>query len=419
MKNIRRLASAASFLAGACVLSAQDAQQADEFETPGPIDAARFIHAAMMTGPHHRVEPTASHDGFTITYTIHSDYAKYQVVGTEMAIERIKEIGAIARLKEVKTGKEFGRALAKTGGDKLKAAGSTITNPFRAIASVPKGASRFFGRIGEGMKGDRSEYESKTYKNILGESSARNRLALELGVDPYSSNDELQSEMEDVAWIYAGVGLGVNLGLAVGTSGVAGIAVTATSFNTSLSKVLAESTPEDLRMMNRKKLIALKVEEELREKFLRHPWYSPWHETFICDALATVGVDPSPFLKVAVAAQGEADAIYFQRVAQLIASHHRTISPIRAMAASGHIVTTLDEQGRFTIPVHLDYCTWTDRTKLRCDEMAQFVRAGQYRLASFETTGSVSPKFSDQAKSRGIEIRSGLLPVQPADRKGS
>lgn len=406
----------ASLLALANILGAQETTPANPFEAPGPIDAARFIPQPMMVGPHHRVEPTAQHDGFTIAYTIRSDYGDYQVTGTEMALERITEIAAIAKLKEVKTGKEFGKALAKTGGDKLKAAGSTIMNPFRAIASVPKGASRFFGRIGEGMKGDRSEYEGKAYKSLLGESTARTRLANELGVDPYSSNEPLQSEMEDVAWIYAGVGLGVNVGLAVGTSGVAGIAVTATSLNADLKKVLAESTPEDLRIINRKKLIALKVNEELREKFLRHPWYSPWHETFICDALATIGVDPTHFLTVAAAAQDEEDAYYFQRVAQLMANHHVNIAPIRAIAASGHIVTTVDQQGRFTMPVHLDYCIWTERTKSRTDQILEFLKSGQYKSASFETTGSLSPRFIEEAKHRGIEALHGLIRIDPVAR---
>lgn len=384
------------------------------YETPGPIDAARFIPAAMMRGPHHRVEPSATHDGFTITYTIRSDYGTYEVTGTEMAMERIVEIGAIAKLKEVKTGEEFGKALARTGGDKLKAAGSTIMNPFRAIANVPKGASRFFGRMGEGMKGERSQYEGKAYKNILGESSARKRLAMELGVNPYSTNEQLQSEMESVAWVYAGVGLGVNLGLTVGTSGIAGIAVTATSLNSDIKKVLSESTPEDLRIINRKKLIALKVDEELREKFLRHPWYSPWHETLITDALATVGVDPAQFLAVAIAAEDEADAYYFQRIAQLIAYHHRTISPIVAIAANSQLVTTLDQRGQFTIPIHLDYCIWTARTEGRAKQVVAVLKEGLYKSASFETTGRVSPRLVSEMKNCGIEVREGLLDVAGA-----
>ncbi len=72
------------------------------------------------------------------------------------------------------------------------------------------------------------------------------------------------------------------------------------------------STPEDLRIINRKKLFALGVSRENADEFLMHPWYSPWHETIIMDALATIGRDPSQFLERACRALTEQDANYFR-----------------------------------------------------------------------------------------------------------
>ena len=94
--------------------------------------------------------------------------------------------------------------------------------------------------------------------------------------------------------------------------------------NEALQATLVNSPPSELRIINRKKLFALGMNRENADEFLMHPWYSPWQETIIVDALNTIGRDPTAFLDRACRALTEQDANYFQRLAQVLASYHKT-----------------------------------------------------------------------------------------------
>src|SRR6202012_753106 len=114
-------------------------------------------------------------------------------------------------------------------------------------------------------------------------------------------------------------------------SGGAGAALTVVGVNQTLSDTLTNSTPEDLRIINRKKLLALGVDRKLADEFLMHPWFSPWHETITTDALGSIGVNPTAFLRDCVQALTSEDAFYFQRVAQILSTYHSKAAPLRAI----------------------------------------------------------------------------------------
>ena len=64
-----------------------------------------------------------------------------------------------------------------------------------------------------------------------------------------------------------------------------------------------------------------------------HPWYSPWHETIITDALATIGRRSDSVSREACRALTEQDANYFQRLAQILARYHKTKTPLNSIAS--------------------------------------------------------------------------------------
>ena len=94
------------------------------------------------------------------------------------------------------------------------------------------------------------------WRGITGVDQAKVKLAVKLGVNPYTTNEELQSELTGTAKATAGGGLIVNAAASV-ASGGAGAALTVVGVNQTLHDTLVNSTPEDLRILNRKKLFAL------------------------------------------------------------------------------------------------------------------------------------------------------------------
>ena len=375
------------------------------FEPIGSVEAKAFVAEPAMSGRLHSVRPLAVNDGLRNTYFVDTPSGVQEVTGTPALYQLVREIYAIDYLRSLSTSEEFGKALTNAGKQKIESAGKLLSDPFGTIKNVPKGASRFFGRIGEGMKGGGEKTDGGALQGILGVTEAKAKLAAKLGVSPYSNNEELQRELTKVAQATAGGGFIVNAATSA-VSGGAGAALTVVGVNESLSNVLTNSTPEDLRILNRKKLLALGVDRELADEFLMHPWFSPWHETVTTDALSTIGANPSEFLRDAVKALTPEDAFYFQRIAQILAKYHTTAGPLRAVQFQNGLITAVAQDGTLVVPVSLDYAVWAERTARRTEEFVARDRTAD-RIAGFAvwTDGRLSDRLCEEFKKRNIAFR--------------
>ncbi len=379
------------------------------FETPSAIPAKSFVPASALSGSLHSVRPLTYNDGLRNTYFVDTGTGVMEVTGTPLLLQRIRELYAIDYLRGVSRAGEFGKAIASAGRAKLESVGSLLNDPIGAVKNVPRGASRFFGRIGEGSKGGKGTTEDNGLKDLLGVTKAKVQLAAKLGVDPYSTNQELQQELTGVARAMAGGGLAVDLGSSVATGG-AGVALTVIGANQTLQDVLTNSTPEDLRILNRKKLFALGVDRPLADEFLMHPWFSPWHETIITDALSRIGVDPTAYLTSAVRALTAEDAFFFQRTAQLLLAYHANAAPLRAIRLNGGIITALDNNGILVAPVSLDYAIWNESTARRAEEFMAIDHDSELiKGLALWTDGQLSDQLCEELKKRRIVWRMNAL----------
>lgn len=382
------------------------------FEKGGAVEAANFVPAALMKGGLHTVRPLADNDGLLNTYFIDSPDCVLEITGTPALAVRVRELYALDHLRGLSKTEEFGKALAKTAGAKIESVAGVVRDPIGTIKNVPKGASRFFGRIGEGLKGEKSEGEGRALAGITGVSKAKAQLAAKLGVSPYTTNEALQRELTEVARAMAGGGLVVTAATAA-VGGTAGDVVSVLGVNQTLQDTLINSTPEDMRMINRKKLLALGVERALADEFLMHPWFSPWHETIITEAFASIGVNPSAFLTDAIRALTPEDAIFFQRVAQILARYHATATPLRAIRFEGGIITALDREGTLVVPVSLDYGIWAERAARRVEEFTALGKSGgEIKALALWTDGRLSDRLCAELKTRGIAYRTDALTNQ-------
>jgi hypothetical protein len=306
----------------------------------------------------------------------------------------------------------FTKAMAAAGKKKLESAAAIVRDPVGTIKRVPLGASRFFGRIGESLKGGDSKTEGKTLQNITGVEKAKVILAAKLGVSPYSTNQELQEQLTNTARAMAGGGLVVSIATgAVG--GPAGDVITVLNVNQTLQGTLLNSTPDDLRIINRKKLFALGVNRENADEFLMHPWYSPWHETIITDALATIGVDPTQFLDKACRALTEQDANYFQSLAQVLARYHKAKAPLTSIRLEEGRVCAADSNGILVVPLSCDYAIWSEPAAARVEAFSQLPKTrSEIKGLALWVDGKVSERAAQELKSRKIDLATDVLAKQ-------
>ena len=379
------------------------------FETPGRVPTKMFIAADLMSGPLDSVGDFAENDGMNNTYFLYSGNDAWAVTTGIALRTRIREIYAIAKLREMSKTDEFSQAMANAGKQKIEGVVGIVTNPLGTIQNIPLGASRFFGRIGESLKGGRTQGEGNALQNVIGISKAKVALAVKLGVSPYSYNQELQTQLTNNARAMALGGLVVSAATAA-VGGPAGDVLTGLNVNQTLEQTLVNSTPDDLRIINRKKLFALNVTRENADAILMHPWYSPWTETIMIDALSRVGVDPTAFLADACNALTEEDAVFFERLAQVLARYHTTKAQLRSIRVESHAVCALDANGTLVFPLSCDYAIWSEHAAGRVAEFGALTQ-GQEDIKGLAVwiDGKASDRATQELKSRKIEVVTGVL----------
>ena len=146
------------------------------------------------------------------TYFLYSGDNAFAVTTGIALRTRIREIYAIDKLEGMSKTDEFTKAMKKSGKQKVDSVVGLVKDPVGTIKRVPQGASRFFGRIGESLKGGKSEGEGNVLDSITGVDKAKVALAVKLGVSPYSTNQELQEQLTNTARAMAGGGLGYRRG---------------------------------------------------------------------------------------------------------------------------------------------------------------------------------------------------------------
>ncbi|MEE9176315.1 MAG: hypothetical protein V3U19_09110 [Thermodesulfobacteriota bacterium] len=380
------------------------------YEIPGELDAYEILPPNLLEGKNYWVDRRVVSFGFTNRYTIYSHFGKFEAHGDEMLRTRQQEIRAIESLREIKRTKAFGDAVKKAVKSPIKGAKALISNPVDTVKGVPKGVGRFFGRIGEMVKGGRGDQEESAIKELIGFSATKRQYAHKFGVDVYSSNEVLQKELNSVSWAGFAGGVGVKLAMMPvrKASQAAYMSIQATRLTYGMNMILLDSAPEDLRRMNREKLVQMGVREYIIEEFLHHPAYSPRHETILVHALAEMkGVkNRGQFIKQALSAEYEEEAFLYQRMAEMLHGYHTHVKPIREIIPVRRLVVgyTSDQSIIATIP--LDYLYWTERADHGSAALVQLNLTGRpIKKTELWITGTFTPRTMQELNSRGIVVR--------------
>ena len=379
------------------------------FESSGRVQAKMFVPADLMTGPLHSVADFADSDGMNNTYFLYSGDDAWAVTTGIALRTRIREIYAIDKLREMSKTEEFTKAIANAGQQKIEGVVGIVTNPVGTVENIPLGASRFFGRIGDRLKYRGEGEQGGRLQKVTGVSKAKSALAAKLGVSPYSFNQELQKQLTLNARAMAMGGLVVKAATAA-VGGPAGQVLMGLNVDQALQQTLVSSTPDDLRILNHKKLFALGVTREDADEFLTHPWYTPWTATITVDALATIGVDPTAFLANACKALTEQDAIYFERLAQVLARYHTKKAKLRSIRVESHAVCALDANGTLVFPLSCDYAIWSEHAAGRVAEFAALTQGQEdIKALAIWVDGKVSDRAAQELKGRKIDFVTGVL----------
>jgi hypothetical protein len=214
--------------------------------------------------------------------------------------------------------------------------------------------------IGEGRKTDAEQGNLAT--NMIGFSRVKRDIALRLGVDPYSTNQVLQKELNKVAWPAFAGGFTVDLGMAAASAGIgaAGAALAAVDWTGNLNTMLRDNSPTDLRLINLKLLLAMGLDRADADAFLNNNAISPTTQTILVGSLnqLTTATGRDQYIRQATTSSDEQDALFYQQCAQLMALVNNSVPVTLITQINGLPVCQLSD-GMVIVPIQWDYVAWT------------------------------------------------------------
>jgi hypothetical protein len=388
------------------------------FEELPILKASDILRPEILAGPHYKIrEEVFTYSGAN-QFTIESDFGVFEADGNEILVTRINEINAIARLKEVSRTDEFKDALNKAARSPVAAAKAIANDPARTIANVPKGLMKFMGRIGEDVKGIGQKQkgrdpEGSQLQQVIGFSDAKRKVAISLGVDPYSTNTVLQHELDQIAWASFAGGAAFTLAT-LPVSGAAGTALTVTEVSGDFNDILKEKSPTDLRMMNRRALLDMGATEKEADKFLNNNAFSPSAQTaFVLNLKSMKGVaNRRAFVRLAgETSSSETDAIFCVQTAALMSKLNKEEIPLARIELLGKFPVCVAKDGTTVVALEWDYAAWTSGAARVSDEVAKFAaKSPRNKKVLVALSGQVSPRLRQELEARGQTLKDRLAP---------
>jgi len=387
------------------------------FEELPELKASEILKPELLKGPHYVVrDPVATASGMN-QFTIDSDFGLFEADGNEMLIQRLKEIDAIARLRDVSRTDAFKKSLVAAAKSPLNSAKNIARDPAQAISNVPKGIMKFLGRAKEtvqnvGKGSGEDEGEGSRLKDVMGYSDKKRKIALQMGIDPYSTNTVLQKELDDVAWAsWAG---GFTFSVATfPVSGPIGAALTVTNLNSTVDQLLREKSPSELEQINRATFRAMGASASDIERILHGGAFTPTQSTtFAVNLKSLKGVaNRGAFVKIAAQkSTTEADALFCVHTAALMNQIHEKI-PIARITMLHDFPICVAKDGTIVVALQWDYAAWTSGAGSFTNDVQKLAaQSGKTPNVFVALSGQVSPRLRQELEMRGFTLHDRLVP---------
>src|SRR5438876_9894434 len=387
------------------------------FEELPEIKASEILKPEFLKGPHYLVrDPVPTASGMN-QFTIDSDFGVFEADGNEMLLQRLKEIDAIARLREVSRTDEFKKSLVAAAKRTLNSARNIARDPAQAISNVPKGIMKFLGRAREtvenvGKGGSDDAGEGNRMKDVIGYSDKKRKIALQMGIDPYSTNAVLQKQLDDVVWAsWAG---GFTFSVATfPISGPIGAALTVTNLNSTVEQLLREKSPSELEQIKRSTFRAMGASASDTERILHGSAFTPTKSTqFAVNLKALKGVaNRGAFVKVAAQKNTtDADALFCVYTAALMDQIHEK-TPIARIVMLHDFPICVAKDGTIIVALQWDYAAWTSGAAGFTAEVQQLAaQSGKHTNVIAALSGQVSPRLRQELETRGFTVQDRLVP---------
>ena len=387
------------------------------FEELPELKASEILKPEFLKGEHFAVREQVPTSAGMNQFTIDSDFGVFEADGNEMLLQRLKEIDAIARLQGVSRTDEFKNSLLAAAKSPLNSAKNIARDPAQAIANVPKGLMKFLGRakdtvqnVGKGGGGDIGN--GNRLKDAIGYSDKKRKIALEMGVDPYTTNTVLQKQLDDVALASWAGGFSFSVAT-LPISGAAKAVLTVTNVNSTVTDLLREKTPTELEQINRATFRAMGASSSDIDRILNGGAFTPSQATaFAVHLKALKGVtNRGAFVRAAAQrSTTEADALFCVYTAALMDQINQK-TPLAKIVMLGDFPICVAKDGTIIVALQWDYAAWTPGAASFTSDVQKLAgKSGQNAHISVDLSGQVSPLLREELQNLEIAVQDRLVP---------
>jgi hypothetical protein len=334
------------------------------FEAPPQLHARDVLRPDQLRGRDHEVADAVRNDGFINYYTVQvrEPEATLEVAGTELLEVRRAELDAVAEMQEVKKGQTFVQATKDAATGPLRFARNLVTSPGETFSSTAAGIGSRVSNIGHALFGTTGAGEENALETAIGFANTKRAYAYRFGVDPYSTNEVLQAELDGVAWTGFAGGAAVGAGFSA-LPDTAGTVAGAGGLGERMNKALRDNAPAELMALNVTKLRAMGVPGEVAQALLDNENYTPTERTRFVAALERLdGVaDRGALVEWAAAAPRPEVAFLMARHAELLAAYHVQVRSLARFVRLEGRALPLDRDGEIVAVFPVDYVVWSER----------------------------------------------------------
>jgi hypothetical protein len=389
------------------------------FDTPPVLDAADFLPPALLKGPNHEVDRKVTNDGVSNFYTIRTPYGDFQTAGTSLVVVRVGEINAIAELKSLDKVAVGAKGVVSSVVESGKGAVQIVTHPVETVTGLAGGAARLFGRIKRAVQrtSEQADYDAKSgqpksteqkvaetsgslAEELVGVNYTTRLWARKLNVDPYTPNPLLHDELQTIARYDAG-------GRFLVKAAPIGVAGTVLGGATAVNDLVWEKEPDELRILNEKRLAAMGATPDQSRAFRLNKAYGITRQTDFVASLDTLSgvAGRGDFVERAALASNDAEAQFFADSANLMKEFHLREAPLDAIHSDQLGPCATSGKRRFACFFPLDYVVWTESVAGNVRDMTERARA-EFPGATREMwiTGRVSPRTAQELHDCGWTV---------------
>ncbi len=417
---------------------AADPATAAGIENPNPVRADRYLTAEQLAGPDWKVAPEATSDGFGTTYTVTSRFGSWTAHDRTQVAIRIREIQALAQLEEVSKTDVFVDAVKTSATAPIRLVQQVADKPKETLKGIPSGVGRWVKKTSFQVKegyhdakevvakddegaepADTEEKESLTEKgkeeskkyalNYLKISGAERNWYAKLGVDPYTDNELLREAVSSVARVEGLTSFGMKF---VGLPGIPG----AREMRKTM-EIVWQTDPWELRLANRKKLLAAGLSEETARAFEDNESLALSLQTVIVETLDQLAgvAGRERLIARAIDVESHDEARTLASSVALMLRFHRQVSPLREFLAGARLPVARTTKNELVAVALTDALFWTAGVAEGAQEFAALYAADAAKSRQLWVVGEASPGFVAGARELGWEVRDRWQQAAPED----